>query len=1056
MLYLYYSNHLENLAGQFAELVNQPLNQPFASEKVVVQNSGMARWLSLQVADRLEIAANYHYLFPAEFMWELLRGVVSDVPEKDPFAPPVLVWKIFKILSEQVDDFPELFHYLKKDNDLAAWELASQLAGVLDQYLFFRPQWISEWESGKAPHWQARLWQRIANKNQPHWLHLQTAFTNAVKNVSYEQLPERVIFFSVPMLSSGYLRLLGELAQKTDVHMFMINPCLEYWGDIESEKTASKKPDDEKSYITTGNNLLASLGKQGRDFLDMLQELPQSVELESWVELPADTALHTLQGDILTLQDAKDQEPQTWHEQDDSIQIHSCHTAMREVEVLHDQILAVLQNNPDLSPADMVVMTPDIATYAPYIEAVFISSEQQIPFSIADRNLAESRREVELFLKLLDLPQSRFDAEAVFSLLEYPEIHKNFDLDLAEIEQCKQWLQATDIRWGIDAESRNAYGLNNVSEHSWKHGLDRMLLGYAMPGHSLFAGQLPYNDIEGSAALLLSHLKSFTDIVFRISSWLNQSLTIDQWIHHFRQFVTDLYSDSSDLQALYSILDALQKNAELGDFSRSLSFPVIQNILKKHIQNQSGEGRFLNRGITFCAMVPMRSVPFRFVALIGMNDHCFPRQDKKHSFDLMAGKPERGDRSHRNEDRYLFLESMLAARDFLYISYTGQNVYDNAAIPPSTVVSELFDYLQRRFAVSQQDLVIKHPLQAFSPRYYQFNHHDHHNQQELFSYVQHYAELSAEKSDTDTRASLITTRLPELDESHKRIRLDDFLVFYKSPARTLLKKRLAIEVFENQIELQTREPFELEPFVDRELRQLVLAEIEEYTQGQHKAVKQIAGKQVEDMAFGIARAKGLLPYGEIGDVLFKKEQDITTTFYNELPELIFLDNQTFTLEQDGFQLSGIINSLTEEGRVTILSGKPWHGQILEFWIYHVILNVLGEQNGYARESILYSPEETIRLMPIQNPKQQLGLFLNCYWQGLHQPLHFFPKASFELLKDGEVKINNAVKAWEQGFMSAGEGQKAENLLLYKNQNPLDDDFVQISEALLQNLFIAMH
>jgi len=280
MLHIHYSNNLETLSQAHAQLLREPLSSVLAKEQVIVQNAGMAEWLSLQTASINGISANTNYLFPAEFMWQTLRDVLDDVPPKDPCAPPVMKWRLFAYFNQyELHDLPEeVAAYLQQDKSESAWHLANALADAFDQYLFFRPQWIHDWESGKIADWagwQAQLWQELVGQTDLlHWVRLQEAFINTLpKKVDSLALPERVSFFSVPTLSQGYIRLLGEIAQHIDVHLYVLNPCQIYWGDIESLKTQSKMPADEQHYTDTGNELLSSLGTQGRDYIDNLLEL---------------------------------------------------------------------------------------------------------------------------------------------------------------------------------------------------------------------------------------------------------------------------------------------------------------------------------------------------------------------------------------------------------------------------------------------------------------------------------------------------------------------------------------------------------------------------------------------------------------------------------------------------------------------------------------------------------------------------------------------------------------------------------------------------------------
>ena len=1042
MLILHSSNHLETLRQQFAQLVSQPLKNVLEAEQIVVQNAGMGRWLSMQMAQTVGISANYQYLFPAEYMWELLRKVVDDVPLNDPSKPDVLRWRLVSEFLQHAEDYPELDHYLK--NDMAAWDLANALSPVLDQYLFYRPEWILDWEAGNfaANDWQARLWQRIimqkeSNKREViHWLELQEnfidAFATKFENDNTGSFPERVSFFSVPALSPGYLRLLGELATKTDVHMFVVNPCREYWGDIESLKRQFKRPVEEIAYYEIGNGLLASLGKQGRDFIDQLHELNAETE-ESWVEPERDTVLHCLQSDILNLEEsASDIEERT------SIQIHACHTPMREVEVLHDQILAAIESSDDLKPADIVVMTSMIDTYAPYIEAVFSTAEHYLPYSIADRSVSSSKPEVEVMLKILDLPDQRFNVEAVFELLEYPCIQKQFNLDDKQVLQCRHWAQETNIRWGVSDKMRAASGLPATFEHSWKYGLDRMLLGYMMPSEHLFddSSLLPFNDIEGSDAQLLSSFKHFSDTVFQLWKWASLSLDIDQWSEKLQALIQAVFPDDSDHSVILNALDSLKQQSELAKFEHTISFSIVKKALRKLLES-TGEERFMSRGITFCALVPMRSVPFKMVALLGMNDGGFPRQDQRHSFDKMANDIRKGDRSRRDEDRYLFLESILAARQRLYISFIGQSVQDNSPLPPSVVISELLDYLTKMTASEQQDWINYHPLQAFSPRYYS-------NDENIFSYVKEYLSLhNKDENTTNLNTPFLSHPLPEAEEEFKHISLEQLIRFYKAPARYFLQQRFGIQTFDDHDVLPIREPFALESFVDTQIRQQVS--------------KTIANEQSVNTA--LSRAKGLLPHGDIGEEVFNQEAETVKIFYAKYPQLknISLKKQAFQLALGDFSLSGKLSDLSEQGAIKINLGRYYTGDYLAIWLHHLVMNAVDVNNIGTAETQVYQPSEAFCLNPIPSDtaKQQLKQLMQGYWLGLQYPLHYFPKPAYKMYeKGGEANLGAAQTAWTNNYF-ASEADKFENKLLFTEQDVFNDEFLAYAELTFGAMFNAL-
>ncbi|MGZ5146044.1 MAG: exodeoxyribonuclease V subunit gamma, partial [Burkholderiales bacterium] len=351
MLTIHYSNRLETLAEELAALTSEPLASPFSREIVVVQSRGVARWLSLRLADHRGVCANVEFPFPNAYAWELYRAVLGQVPETSQFDPAVLTWRILAVLPELevLPAFIPVHNYVGGDL-LRRFDLATQLAASFDEYLVYRPDWIADWERGKDKRWQAELWRRLVRAaGGSHRAALQKQLLEMLGAPLWAAgaVPERVSIFGAPALPPALLELFAALGQHTDVHLFVQNPCREYWGDIAAESQIARKKLARKAdaaYLETGNSLLASLGKQGRDFIDLMTEI-QSQTKERFVVPSGTSLLAAIQSDILNLRERRT--PDTSVDTNDrSIQIHACHSVMREVEVLHDQLLALFSEHP--------------------------------------------------------------------------------------------------------------------------------------------------------------------------------------------------------------------------------------------------------------------------------------------------------------------------------------------------------------------------------------------------------------------------------------------------------------------------------------------------------------------------------------------------------------------------------------------------------------------------------------------------------------------------------------------------------------------------------------
>jgi len=450
-LRLFASNRLEILSKALAEVLESPLASPLDQEVIIVQSKGMERWVSTELAQRHGICANCTFPFANTFVYEVFREVLGGLPESFPFEPKIMTWKIMKLLPGFMTrpGFETLGNYLKgSGGSLKRFQLSERIAHTFDQYLLFRPEMILRWEEDKEDHWQATLWRALVKGNEGrHRPALAKAFFEALDRSSRTKgLPQRVSVFGISALPRFHMAVLAGISPFTQVNLFLMNPCKEYWGhvvsDWEIQRTIEREGSGdlalEELHLERGNSLLASMGRLGRDFFDMINEL-DSQRVPSFEEPGEDNLLSCLQSDILHLRDrAEEPEEETIvREEDLSIQVHSCHSPMREIEVLHDRLLDMFEKDPSLLPKDVLVMTPDIETYAFYVQAVFgvqADEAKGFPFTIADRSVRQESDMVETFLKILGLHGSRFGVSEVLALLECRAVRRRFGLSEADLE----------------------------------------------------------------------------------------------------------------------------------------------------------------------------------------------------------------------------------------------------------------------------------------------------------------------------------------------------------------------------------------------------------------------------------------------------------------------------------------------------------------------------------------------------------------------------------------------------------------------------------------------
>jgi exodeoxyribonuclease V gamma subunit len=1045
MLRLTESNRLEALAERLVAALDVRSSTPLVPETVVVPNFGMARWLSLAIARAHGVCANVRFVLPAAFVWEVLGRVVGPRAEIDVFDPAVLAWRVFEVLGrlEPEPRFAALAEYVATPSDRPRYELARRIAGVFDQYLVYRPDWIRCWEAGGDRHWQAELWRGlVAGRREAHRVHLLDALVAALERgpLPQEALPHRVLVFGVSALPPAYVAVLGRLAATLDVDAYLLAPSPEYARELVTAGRLAQLSltfDAEREHFEVGNPLLAGLGRQGAEFRDVVGEWnPHTID--AWVPPDDATILGAVQADVYALEHRGSvKHPATPRPDDGSIQVHACHGPMREVEVLHDQLLAIFDRHPALAPPDVVVMMPDVETYAPCIEAVFGTAprERFIPYTIADRSLRAERPLVDAFLALLELPESRYDANRILALVDVAAVRRRFGFTETDVARAHRWVREAGIRWGVDGEGRAALGLPEIVEHTWRFGLDRLLLGYAMvgDGRRRFADVLPYDDVEGTSARAAGLLATLAEACFALRAALGAPRPAAGWVAALGGLVERFFApsrdDEEDVATIRRALGDLEQTTRRAGLEAPLSRDVVRAHLEGALAAPLATGRFLAGKVTFCALVPMRSIPFAVVCLLGMDDGSYPRPRRPLGFDLMADDYRPGDRSRREDDRHLFLEALLSARRVLYASYTGFDVRDGGERQPSVLVADLVRCVREGFGL---DVVRKHPLQPFAARYFT-------GDDRVFS---HADDLCRARRVQGTRAEpsapFVLRPLAEPDASWRTIALDDLVQFYRGPARFFVRERLGVRLEPARGEVETREPF-------------VLGSLERYRLCEEVVRLRRADVPIPDVA-ALVRGAGLLPHGVVGDVALEAElaevEGLVARLRAIVPER-GTPAAVVDVELGGFRVHGALVRSSLGGIVDFrpTSAKP--GDRLGLWLRHLALACVVD----GGESRWLGLDGTVVLRPVDEPRALLEDLLALYWEGLRRPLPFFPRSAYAACDAKGDPLDAARKRWDPpgtDFVDAlpGESEDPYNALAFRGHDPIDAEFLATARRVL--------
>jgi exodeoxyribonuclease V gamma subunit len=1165
---LVHGNRPETLRDLLVAWMRRYPLAPLEQEIILAQSNGIAQWLKLALAadpgeervgeGGLGIAAAIEVSLPSRFLWRVYRAVLGPqaVPETSPFDKTRLEWRLMRLLPEVIGqpEYAPIRRFLTLDADRRKrFQLAQRLADLFDQYQVYRADWLAAWAAGddvlidargghtplpEGQGWQGALWRALlADVEVDHGpsgrgshagrAAVHAAFLRRAADWGEEGrpagLPRRLMVFGISSLPRQSLEVLAAMAQWTQVLMCVHNPCEHYWADIVADKDLLRAerrrqsrrcgmPADlsEERMHLHAHPLLAAWGKQGRDFIGLLDEhddetaraayagrfhaIGQRIDLFESRLAPDETGtlLQQLQDDIRDLRplsETRARWPAVDPALDRSIRFHSTHSPLREVEVLHDQLLAAFNADPTLTPRDCIVMVPDIDAYAPYIQAVFGLLDQGdprfIPFSVADQGQRATDPLVQALATLLALPQSRLAVSNLLDLLEVPALRQRFRIEAGDLPRLHRWVRGANIRWGLHAEQRASLDLPAQSEaeaqHTWHFGLRRMLLGYAVgTGGGEWRGIEPFDEIGGLDAALLGPLVQLVEGLNATWQRLREPATVTEWCTRLRTLMADFFdpTDSGDAYTLLRLETALQDWQEVCD-EAALDERLPLSIVSEYWLSRLDEGglsqRFFAGAVTFATLMPMRAIPFRHVCLLGMNDGDYPRPRQPMDFDLMGSDYRPGDRSRREDDRYLFLEALLSARETLHCSWVGRRITDNSRRPPSVLVAQLRDHLaagwrlagyqgpeEKAAAALLEALTQEHRLQPFNLDYFPVDRPN----PLWFTYAREWrpSHLAGRVEPSDTHQQ----HLPPLvrDEPLTIRELADFL---KAPVKTFFRQRFGVFFEGEDGPGEDQEPFALDGLGRWQLQD-ELIQVQAVALGQGESIRVARTDRL-----GRIRRRGDLAPGAFGEAIAEElvapMDDLFDRYQAALARWpMALEDAPIRFLAEGFGqspeladwLGGLrLDTMGQRGRVVLESSdlvkdRQYRGEVV---IRHWVDHLAGHLSGASLTTQIISKVGDVVLPPFAPDQAQRYLtdLLTAWQEGMTRPLPLAAKTAFVWLKGGSEDA--ARRTFEGGFKQTGEVETDAYLArAYPDFDRLwaGGEFTQWAEALLRPLYLALH
>ena len=903
-------NRMEDLCTTYVQWLKRYPLGPLEEDLLLAQSNGIAQWLKQTLArDEADggcgVAAAINTMLPGQFVWHSYCALLPGLSRRSVYDKQALTWRLYRLLATwHLDQLaPILSTYVQADSQpIDRLQLARQLADLYDQYQVFRPDWLGLWEQGydlicdhngqreaipTGQEWQPVIWRALCADittqttaegwSQVSRTALHERFLQACANTKERPigLPRRVVVFGMSSLPNSSLEVLRAIAPFTQVLLFVMNPSQHYWGDMvegrellrKEYKRQTKRQDhsqfsDDHLHVY-GNPLLASWGKQGRDFLHLFDEWDQPSQYQDYfANLPmgkvdvfsspatanGDSLLARIQDDILQLRSAQEraqlEQTETSLEADDhSLEFISAHSIQREIEILHDKLLNDFDrhqqgDNVALETRDILVMVPDISTYAPHIEAVFGRYRSHVqngerdsrflPYHIADTGQRFANPILGAFETLLGLTQSRMTSVQGLGLLEVPACRERFGIQETDLQQIKVWVEKANIRWALTADHRQQQDLPTLDGHNtWQAGIDRLLLGFATDSSGSWQAVAACPEVSGLGAELLGSLSRFVNSLEQWRQNLQQNQTASQWVEALLALWQDFFVlDAEEVERLYKrISEYLQHWQEVVTQAAMADEPIaielVQSALLEQLDSPSLSSRFITGAINFATLMPMRAVPFKQIWLLGMNDDAYPRKRSFNDFDLIGYNYRPGDRSRRDDDRYLFLEALLSAREKLVISWHGRSIKDDTEQPPSVLVAQLRDYIAKAWPTKDwlQELTTQYPLQPFCDQYFVTD-------KQLYTYAREWA--SAKGNALPTETATLPLWLPERPVSGA-----DLVNLLKSPIDSLYQQRLLVPQPQTMGDIPSIESFTLDGLQNWHLHSEVLkAHVHNYSDAQ--------------------------------------------------------------------------------------------------------------------------------------------------------------------------------------------------------------------------------
>ena len=1035
MLRIHRAERADALVRGLADVLATPPDDPFTPDVVAVPSQGVERWIAQQLSATLGtstgrqdgVCANVEFPSPRRLVARVLAEVEGIEPDEDPWRQGRMVWPLLDVIDRSAPEprFATLGRHLGLLDEPSRGDeadsgrrvaVAQKLAGLFAAYGADRPHMVQTWMAGEdsdgagAPldadlAWQAEIWRRVRETIgvESPAERLDDACARLRSDPTLVDLPARLSLFGPTRLTTEQLRVLDALAAHRDVHLWLPHSSHVLWDRMAGEPANSPRRDDPTGALPQ-HPLVRSMARDARE-MHLRLAMHASIGTDEYIgDNPTPTKLlEVLQRDI---HHDRAPDPERHVDADDhSVQVHACHGRDRQVEVLREIVLGLLADDPTLEPRDIIVMCPDIESWAPLITASFGGEDRvetsnraeatprppdqinsahpghSIDIRLADRSLRQTNPVLAVVAHLLDIVDGRLAAPDVLDLAAMPSVRRRFGFDDDALERIGDWVRESGVRWGLDAQHRRPYGLDGFAQNTWQAGLDRVLTGVAMTGDEPLGLALGLDDVDSTDIDLAGRLSELVARIAELTDRLAGEHALATWIDTLLDAV-DMLTDSApseqwqQLHARRQLTDTLVAAGERTDARLRLS--DVRALLARRLEGRPTRANFRTGHLTVATLVPMRSVPHRVVCLLGLDDGSFPRVGRLDGDDVLGRTPLIGERDPRSEDRQLFLDAVLAARDNVVITYTGADERTGALRPPAVPVGELLDTLDRTAAGPVRELVLhRHPLQPFDPRNFDPD-------SGPFSFdAAAYAGAGASLRERTDPGPFLSEPLdqPDLDV----VELAELIAFLEHPARAFLRQRLQVSSTPETEEAADALPVEVAP-------------LDGWQIGNRLLDARLAGTPAET-ATRAERLRGLVPPGQLGNAAFDPIVANVEALVAATTELRATPPETVEIATavDGVRLVGAVAGVHGDNLVRVVYSRLAAKHRIRAWVQLLALAAARPDRHWTATTVgrARSGTATALIADIDSStaRTTLASLIEVYRRGLRQPLPMPPRTS---------------------------------------------------------------